>query len=151
MIDEFVRYAAIEWAVVTGAPVAFSLAVILAAAAIWWAISWAYKARLANAKSEISLRDAQIADYKEKLHGASPAEAKARMAALEAQLAALLAAAPKGIGPEIVPRVGGAYIGGRDTEASIGSIHTVGDSSPLVVGGEGVKAKVGSITSVQKK
>jgi hypothetical protein len=49
----------------------------------WAILSFWYSGRLASKEAEIRLQDRQLADYRDKLHGASPDEAKARMDALE--------------------------------------------------------------------
>jgi len=43
----------------------------------WVILSFWYSGRLASKEAEIRLQDRQLADYREKLHVASPAEAKA--------------------------------------------------------------------------
>jgi hypothetical protein len=45
-----------------------------------------YSSVLASKNSQMELQDRQLADYREKLHGATPDEAKARIDALERQL-----------------------------------------------------------------
>ena len=86
MVEDIAKYLVGEWAVISGAPGAFLLAVILVAGLIWAAMKWAYSARLQNKDSLIELQTAQLGDYKQKLDGASPDQAKARIDALEAQL-----------------------------------------------------------------
>ena len=49
----------------------------------WVILSFWYSGRLASKEAEIRLQDRQLADYRDKLHVASPAEAKARIEALE--------------------------------------------------------------------
>jgi hypothetical protein len=76
--------------------------VVLAAlmfGAIWWLMDWRYggiitgrDGIIANKDSEIILLRGQRDDYKDKLSGATPDQAKARIDALEASLEARLAA-----------------------------------------------------------
>lgn len=64
--------------------------VIAAGIAIWFLLRWyfsgTYKTRLDNAKSTKELLERQLQEYRDKLSGASPDEAKARLDALEARL-----------------------------------------------------------------
>jgi hypothetical protein len=90
MLEEIAKHLLGESKVIAAAPVAFSAAVLMATALTtviaWVAFRWAYGARLENKDSLITLRNAQLDDYREKLVGASPEEAKDRINALEAQL-----------------------------------------------------------------
>lgn len=88
-MDEIKNYLVGEWAVITEAPAIFIMALLVAGFIVWRVMSWAYKSRLDNAKSHIDLQDRQLGDYREKLDGASPDEAKARIAELEGKLSAL--------------------------------------------------------------
>lgn len=76
-----------EWRVIADAPWSFA-AVLAAATGIMWLVLRALKAQeIADLKGRLQLRDDQIADYKAKLNGATPDEAKARFAELEALVA----------------------------------------------------------------
>jgi hypothetical protein len=101
---ELLRYlwdrAVSEGGVVSGAPMLFFGAVLFASAVaafgIWAAISWSYSSRfegqastLSSLESRLKLKDDQLADYKSKLDGASPDEARKRLAQLELQVKAL--------------------------------------------------------------
>ncbi|WP_155253491.1 hypothetical protein [Bradyrhizobium japonicum] len=57
--------------------------------AIWWLMDWRYGSIISNRDAEIALLKGQRDDYKDKLNGATPDQAKARVDALEARLAAL--------------------------------------------------------------
>jgi hypothetical protein len=64
--------------------------------AIWWLVNWQYggiittrDGIIANKDSEIALLKGQRDDYKEKLSGATPDQAKARIDGLEARLASV--------------------------------------------------------------
>ena len=53
---------------------------------VWTTLDWADSARLKNKDEEIGLLVRQRDEYKDKLGGASPDQAKARIDALEARL-----------------------------------------------------------------
>jgi hypothetical protein len=72
-----------QWAVVTAAPIPFAIAVVVAAGLIWLAVGWSYSAVLSGKSAQIELQDRQLADYRDKLKGATPEEAKAKIDALE--------------------------------------------------------------------
>jgi hypothetical protein len=72
-----------QWAVVTAAPIPFAIAVVVAGGLIWLAVGWSYSGVLASKNAQIELQDRQLADYKQKLDGASPDQAKAKIEALE--------------------------------------------------------------------
>ncbi len=57
--------------------------------AVWWFMDWRYGGIIANRDSEISLLKGQRDDYKDKLSGATPDQAKAKIDSLESRLAAL--------------------------------------------------------------
>ncbi|MFM7350438.1 MAG: hypothetical protein ACKO01_13300 [Erythrobacter sp.] len=75
----------------------FLLAVGLVTALVWRAVDYAYSTRLTNAESTQGLLERQLQEYKDKLSGASPDEAKARLDALEERLNRL---APRQISAE---------------------------------------------------
>jgi acyl-CoA synthetase (AMP-forming)/AMP-acid ligase II len=54
--------------------------------AVWIALNYLYGQQIASKDAQIQLLDRQVADYKDKLHGASPDQAKARIDALEKRL-----------------------------------------------------------------
>jgi hypothetical protein len=72
-----------EWSVLQQSPRLFIIAVVLASGAIWLALDWKYSAQIANLERRLSLKDDQIQDYKSKLNGASPDEAKRRLDELD--------------------------------------------------------------------
>jgi hypothetical protein len=72
-----------QWAAVASAPLPFLIALFVCAGGIWWALDFSYSAALRSKNAQIELKDAQIADYKDKLGGATPAQAKAEMDALK--------------------------------------------------------------------
>ena len=61
----------------------FFVLIVLIIVVIWWVMSWRYGDLLAAKNGQIELQDRQLADYREKLKGASPEEAKAKIDALE--------------------------------------------------------------------
>jgi hypothetical protein len=68
--------------------------VVLIIGTVWWIMNWRYgdliagkESQIASKEGQIQLQDRQIADYKSKLDGASPDQAKAKIEALEARLA----------------------------------------------------------------
>lgn len=64
-----------------------SIAAVLAAVPVIWAVlGWSYRSRLQSRDDQIALLQRQRDDYKEKLGGASPDEAKARIEELERRL-----------------------------------------------------------------
>jgi hypothetical protein len=73
--------------VIQAAPVPFFVAVLAVFGLVWTAVSWSYSTILSSKNSQIELLDRQVADYKDKLSGATPTEAKAKIDDLEARLA----------------------------------------------------------------
>lgn len=67
----------------------FAVILVLMLAAVWWLMDWRYGGIIANRDSEITLLRGQRDDYKDKLNGATPDQAKAKIESLEARLAAL--------------------------------------------------------------
>jgi hypothetical protein len=61
----------------------FLVILVLITGAIWVVFNWSYGAILASKNSQIELQDRQLADYRQKLDGASPDQAKAKIEALE--------------------------------------------------------------------
>jgi hypothetical protein len=82
MLDDFVKYILGEWRMIAQAPVSFSVAVLVAGAIIWWAMSWGYG-------RETSLLSQRVADYQDKLKGASPDQAANEIARLSAEIDSL--------------------------------------------------------------
>lgn len=88
-MDEFLKRLAEQAAVIKAAPYPFALAVLVAAGAIWLAVNWAYAAILASKTAQLELADRQLAEYKQKLSGASPDEAKTKIETLISEVTAL--------------------------------------------------------------
>jgi hypothetical protein len=78
-MDEIIKYVLDEMRVLGNAPVVFAGTILIIAGAIWWALSWRYSRIIKN-------RERTIALYKNRLGGASPDEAKAKIDSLEGQI-----------------------------------------------------------------
>lgn len=96
-MEAFIKYVLGEMRVIADAPLSFTVALLVIAGVIWWAIDWRYSGILSNRDGVIQNRDSEIAllksqrdDYKENLGGRSPDEAKARLDALESSVGKLL-------------------------------------------------------------
>jgi hypothetical protein len=74
-MDQIFTKLAEQAAVIKAAPYPFILAVLIAAGAIWVAFNWAYGSILSNKNAQIELLQGRIADYQDKLKGASPDQA----------------------------------------------------------------------------
>jgi len=72
-----------QWEVIARAPLPFFIALVVAGAIIWIVLAYSYRTRLSNLASEIALVTRQRDDYRDKLGGASPDEAKRKMEELE--------------------------------------------------------------------
>jgi hypothetical protein len=86
-----------QWTAIAASPAIFLMAVIVTTVLVWLALRWAYSSRIDSLNDLLRLRDGQVDDYKQKLSGASPDQAKARMDALEQQIAQLV---PRSITPD---------------------------------------------------
>ena len=75
-----------QFGTVAHAPVPFLAALIVSWIVIGWLARWRFRNRIDNLQSLTNLREAQLQDYKDKMNGASPDQAKARMDALESRL-----------------------------------------------------------------
>src|SRR5438105_854776 len=83
MLDTIVKYLLGEFRMIAEAPVSFAVVVLAAVLIAWWALDWRYSAVISNRDSQITLATAQRDDYRDKLKGATPEEAKAKIDALE--------------------------------------------------------------------
>ena len=90
------------------APGTFLTASVIAAGLIWAAMTWSYSSQISNLQSRLSLRDDQILDYKSKLDGATPAEARKRLDDLERQVRAL---SPRRLTPQQKDKIAKALVG----------------------------------------
>ena len=80
---------------ISQAPISFLLVASTIFALCYFHIRHQFSEHIESFDSRLKLRDDQIADYKEKLHGATPNEAKSRIEALEKAVAD---AAPRRLG-----------------------------------------------------
>lgn len=103
-METIIKYVVGEMRVIAGALATFVIALLVLGTAIWWAIDWKYAAVISqqdhvisNKDSEISLLKGQRDEYKDKLGGSSPDQAKARLDALEKIVSQLK---PRRLSPE---------------------------------------------------
>lgn len=82
-IDQIAQTIGTSFVTAWNAPIPFLAAMLVGWVIIRWFIKGQFETRLANADSTISLQDRQLNDYRDKLDGATPDEAKARLDALE--------------------------------------------------------------------
>jgi hypothetical protein len=61
----------------------FFVILVIIIGAVWWLMDWRYGAIVASKNGQLELQDRQLADYKQKLDGASPDQARAKIEALE--------------------------------------------------------------------
>lgn len=92
---DFIEYLAAQGQVVIGAPIPFLVCVLITALGIYWFVGKLYDARLLTVqgerdseRGEVSRLRARLEEFKDKLASNTPDEAKARLDALEAQVAA---------------------------------------------------------------
>ena len=89
-MEEFLKYLAGEWGTLSKAPLIFLAAFLVIGWLAYRAARWTFDTKEQHLNAQLRLRDDQIADYKNKLSGATPDEAKARIDTLEAQIKQLL-------------------------------------------------------------
>jgi hypothetical protein len=75
-----------EVAAIASAPIAFTLMVLAAGVVMWALTQWSYSALLSGKDSQIAFLERRLGDWRDKMAGMSPDEAKARVQALESQL-----------------------------------------------------------------
>jgi hypothetical protein len=78
----------------------FFIILVLMIGVVWIVTQWNYSGVLASKNGQIELQDRQLADYRGKLQGATPDQAKARIDALEARLRRMEEAGPRSLTPE---------------------------------------------------
>jgi hypothetical protein len=78
-----------EWSVIAGAPISFTTAVIVVIVAVWSIVNWSYSTVLSSKNAQIELLQGRLADYQEKLKGASPDQAANQLARLRAEIEAI--------------------------------------------------------------
>jgi hypothetical protein len=74
---------------IASAPILAATAVVVALLVIWAVLHWSYRAALNNKDSHIAFLERRVSDYRERLGGATPEEARKRIDALEAELKSL--------------------------------------------------------------
>jgi hypothetical protein len=84
MLDRMLRHLRWELRAITRAPLTFGVAVLVMTVLISWAVIWSFR------KEAISSRQ-QLSEYRDKLGGASPDEAKTALDALADEVTALQA------------------------------------------------------------
>ncbi len=75
-----------EWSVISQAPISIFLITIGVGILIWRFASHTYSNRLEDANSKMDLLTTELNNYKDKLGGATPDDAKARLDELEAKI-----------------------------------------------------------------
>src|SRR5271157_1162636 len=78
-----------EWRVIKDAPLTIAAAFVVISLGAWRVVSWADSTTISGKDATIETLKTQNDAYKDKLSGASPDEAKARIDTLEARLAKL--------------------------------------------------------------
>jgi hypothetical protein len=81
-MDQLIKYVVGEMRVIADAPVVFIAALLVIGGSIWWAMRWRYS-------GIIESKDAVITLYKERLNGATPDQARAKIDSLEGQITSL--------------------------------------------------------------
>ncbi|MBX6425124.1 MAG: hypothetical protein IRZ09_04290 [Variibacter sp.] len=74
---------------VGSAPIAFLIIVVVAGVVMWAVLQLSYGAVLSGKNAQIAFLERRLGEWREKMGGMSPDEAKARMQALETQVKAL--------------------------------------------------------------
>ncbi|MDB5608585.1 MAG: hypothetical protein JWP25_5485 [Bradyrhizobium sp.] len=82
-MPQWMQDLAAGWPMIRANLPAFFVILVLMIGVIWVVVNWSYTGVLANKNSQIELQDRQLADYREKLKGATPEEAKAKIDTLE--------------------------------------------------------------------
>jgi|SRR4051794_4103197 len=85
-MTELLTKLAQEWAVIQAAPFSFFVTWLFASVISFLVLRWSLGAVNSRLKAEISLLERQLGDYREKLEGRSPDEAKAKIEELEAKI-----------------------------------------------------------------
>jgi len=82
MLEQFIQYLQGEVRLIADAPLVFGAAVLFLGAIIWVALRWRYSGIIERSSRMIAL-------YKERLNGATPDQAKAKIDSLEGQVVSL--------------------------------------------------------------
>jgi hypothetical protein len=101
IMERFITYVLKEARIIRRASLIFATAILVIAGVlfygIWQAMDWRYSGIIANINAELSSAKAVRDEYKDKLQGATPDQAKARVDDLEARVRRL---EPRTISPE---------------------------------------------------
>jgi hypothetical protein len=87
-MDQWIQRFADGWPMIWANPKTFALMTAVIITIVWLIVNYSYSTVLSNKNSQIELQDRQLSDYKQKLDGASPDQAKAKIEALEATIRA---------------------------------------------------------------
>ncbi|HEX2215611.1 MAG TPA: hypothetical protein VHG27_02780 [Xanthobacteraceae bacterium] len=74
---------------VASAPILSAIALALSLAIIWGIVHWSYGAALENRDNHIAQLERRVSEYRDKLNGATPDEAKKRIEGLETEITTL--------------------------------------------------------------
>jgi hypothetical protein len=130
--DSTVASVSQQFATVLAAPVPFLLVVGIVAFGIWKFLSHHYSGRISAKDDLIALKQAQVDDYKEKLSGASPDEAKARLDALEQRIEeGLEALAPRTLSEDQLQKIVQVLDGFSGSHVTVAHDAVVADAAPL--------------------
>jgi hypothetical protein len=88
-MDEILTKLADQLAVIKSAPYPFILAVAIVIGAVWFIVNWFYSAVLSSKNANIELLQGRLADYQDKLKGASPDQAASELTRLRAEIEAI--------------------------------------------------------------
>ena len=86
MLDSVIKYIVQEFRVIGEAPIVFTAAILAVLLVCWLALDWRYTGILENRDAELRLAKTQRDDYRNKLDGQSPDQARAKIEALEAKI-----------------------------------------------------------------
>jgi hypothetical protein len=85
-VSDFIETIQKEWAVISGAPWSFATVIVAVGVILWLFVNQINSGTISAKDATIETLKIQNESYKQKLNGASPEEAKARMDALEARV-----------------------------------------------------------------
>jgi len=88
MADGFERLRQ-EAAAIVSAPILAGAILAVALAVMWTALHWSYRAALENKDNHIAFLERRLSEYRDRLNGATPDEARKRIDALDAEVKTL--------------------------------------------------------------
>jgi hypothetical protein len=89
MLEQFLTHVAAETRAIASVPIAFVGSLLIIAGIVYVATRWRYGLVISDLRERLKLSDDRLSEFRDKLNTESPDDAKARVDALEAQLAAL--------------------------------------------------------------